>query len=238
METIQYNILKPQFDSDIYTKIAEIPEVETSVKNLNRVLSYEPEENKKVFVFVDVLKCCVFLYTSNKVNEDDLNNSIVTQHIFESHNKLLEYLNKINAQEKENKESWTSDLKNRIKETKLLIESRKPSKIKELTKGETTINLNSILHTSWGYDQTNIEMFRIVKFLGKNYFIIQEIGQEQIKGSGGFMCCNVKAGKQDLNKLPIKAFVSDEGYMSICERGYKRSLYIDEGETHYKSWYA
>ena len=31
----------------------------------------------------------------------------------------------------------------------------------------------------------------------------------------------------------------NDGYISICEGGYKRGLHIDDkGKTHYKSWYA
>lgn len=237
METKEHSIVKPEYDSDIFSKIARIPDIEEEF-NLNRVVYYNPEENKKVFIFADIIKGWVFRYTKNEINDEDTNNLIVKQDIFKDHKELLDYFKAVYVQFKENKEIWTSDLERRIKETKLLIESRKPSKIKELIKGETSINLNNLLYTSWGYDQTNTEMFRIVKFLGKNYFIIQEIGQEKIKGSDGFMCCHVRAGKQDLNKLPIKAFISDDGYISICETGYKRSLHIDEGKTHYKSWYA
>jgi hypothetical protein len=230
----EFNIIKPQYYNDIYNRIKRIPEIEEEF-NLNRLLEYEPETDKKVFLFIDIKKKWVFSYYTNK-SEVDMNDK-VERYCFDNNKELLDYLIGL-KKEFEKKDLWISELKERIKELKLYIDSKKPNNIKELKKGKTSINLNTKLYTSWGYDQTNVEMFRIIKFIGKNYFIIQEIGQKSSDHYPHGMACNVKAGDFDLDKLPIKAFISPDGYMSICEKGYKRGLYVDTGEKHYKSWYA
>lgn len=151
--------------------------------------------------------------------------------------EVLKFLENLNKKAKE------KDLYNyigeQIKKIKLLIDSEKPNKIKSLKKGETEISLNTFLYTSWGYDQTNVEIFKVIKIIGKNYFIIREVMQDFKED--GFMCSH--EGTTETNKFlkefPIKAFISNDGHMSICETGYKRSLWIHkEGERHYKSWYA
>lgn len=236
MNKKQISIIKPQYHSDIYTQINRSCDIEEEL-NLNRVLEYEPEEEKKVFVFIDFNKNWVFSYPTKAESLEQ--GEKVNLYMFKTSEETLKYLKGLKEQFKNNEEVYLSELNNRIKELKLLIESQKPNKIKEITKGKTTLKIGDLLNTNWGYDQTNIEMFRVVKIIGKNYFIIQEIGQKTAEGTEGFMCCSVTAGKNDLNKLPIKGFISNDGYMSICESGYKRGLSVtDKDSKHYNSWYA
>lgn len=232
MQTKTIQIIKPEFHSDIYTQIKRAIDEEI---NLSDFLHYDVED-KKVFLFCDILKKYVFSYWTRTEGQDQ--NHEVSLFKFDTAEELLNYFSGLLSKYQDT-DIWTDNLKDRMKETKLLIESKKANSIKELTRGKTTIKLNDILYTSWGYDQTNIEMFRVLKITGKSYFIIQEISQAKIEGSGGFMCCDVTAGNEDLNKLPVRAYISPDGYMSVCERGYKRSLFKHQsGEKHYKSWYA
>lgn len=54
------------------------------------------------------------------------------------------------------------------------------------------VKVNDLFHSSWGYDQTNVEMFKIVKISpsGKTCEVVQ-IGMKSIEGSGGFMSDSV-----------------------------------------------
>ena len=151
--------------------------------------------------------------------------------------EVLKFLQ--NLKIKADKKDLYNYIDDEIKKLKLLFESRKPNKIKSLEKGKTKIDLNTFLYTSWGYDQTNVEIFKIVKIIGKNYFLIREMRQDYKED--GFMCSHsgTTEGTTFLKDFPIKAYISNDGHMSICETGYKRSLWIHEkGERHYKSWYA
>jgi hypothetical protein len=107
--------------------------------------------------------------------------------------------------------------------------------LKELRKGDEVIKPGDYLSTCWGYDQTNVEIFVIKKILGKNYMVIQEIAQD--RETTGFCSYNVKINDA-IRKIdiPVKAYISNDGYMSVCEGGYKRSLSLTElNKTHYSS---
>lgn len=99
------------------------------------------------------------------------------------------------------------------------------------------IKAGDILYTSWGYEQTNREFFKVIKILGKRYFLIQEIGQKEVEESQGFMCANVVPTDKRISE-PIKAYCDKYGYMQVSEKGYKRSLYLWDGKAKYKSWYG
>lgn len=53
------------------------------------------------------------------------------------------------------------------------------------TNGYHTLEIGSILYSSWGYDQTNIDFYEVVGFKGKTLVLLREI--EQIKTPTGDM---------------------------------------------------
>lgn len=240
MKTEQIQIIKPRFHSDIYTTILnavnrdEDLNLKMDIRNLESIGNYKVED-KTIFLFANILNKCAFSYWTR--SEADPQNDQVSLFIFDSDEELLNYLENLKKTELD-----LYYLDDRIKELKLLIQSKKPSKTKELIKTDRNnnklkIDLNTILYTSWGYDQTNVEMFNVVSIIGKNYLILQELQQDYKEE--GFMCGTTKPILKPLNKLPIKAFVSNDGYMSVCESGYKRSLWIHEkDQKHYTSSYA
>lgn len=109
--------------------------------------------------------------------------------------------------------------------------------IKELKKGDKVIKQGDFLSTCWGYDQTNVELFIIKKILGKNYLIIQEVAQEIATPNESITYDNIKVSSTVKKiDIPIKAYISNDGYMSVCERGYKRGLSLtDMNKEHYKT---
>ncbi len=50
--------------------------------------------------------------------------------------------------------------------------------------------VGDILSTSWGYDQTNVEFFKIVRVLDKSVEV-RAIGAKSVEGSEGFMSCRL-----------------------------------------------
>lgn len=101
----------------------------------------------------------------------------------------------------------------------------------ELTEGD-------ILYTSWGWEQTNVEWFIVAKILGKQYFMIQELGSKSVEGSEGFMSDSCLPDLERLNKEAVKGFCSAKGFMHVVERGYQRSLFLWDGKSKQRSWYG
>jgi hypothetical protein len=236
-KTIQ--IIKPQYHSDIYTQIKRSADIEQDF-NIDSCLTVR-NDNKIKYIWVDLMKRWVFIYDTLPESQEQSDKVVFIS--FETEQELLTYLKALKKDYPlDYSDNYTSYISDRMKELNISIRSKQPSKIKELRKirgdSEIIIKEGTILYTSWGYDQTNVEMFKIVKIIGKNYFIIQEISQQHSDFYSHGMACNTTAGTQHLNKLPVKAFISNDGYMSVCERGYKRSLWIHEKDKNlYKSWY-
>ncbi len=108
---------------------------------------------------------------------------------------------------------------------------------KKIVRERLEIKEGDLLNSCWGYDQTNVEFFKVKRVLGKNYIIIQELGRKY--NETGFMCGDTKATENELDKLPKKAFVDDKGYVQVSETGYRRMLFpTNPNETHYTSSYA
>jgi hypothetical protein len=111
-------------------------------------------------------------------------------------------------------------------------------KVKQIKKGNQIIKVGDFLSTCWGYDQTNVELFTVKKIIGKNYLIIQEVAQQiENTGNEGATYDNVRVSDSIYKiDIPIKAYISNDGYMSVCEYGYKRGLSLtDMKQTHYKT---
>ena len=95
------------------------------------------------------------------------------------------------------------------------------------------IEIGTLLHYSWGYDQTQCEYFQVVDKKGQTV-AIREIQAKAVEGSGQGMACRMK---------PVRdAFVSEV----ITKRIGSYGLSMDHGtatpctedESHYCSWYA
>jgi len=98
---------------------------------------------------------------------------------------------------------------------------------------------SDILYTSWGWEQTNVEWFQIVEILGKQYFMIQEIGSKSVEGSEGFMSDScLPVPERILEKGPVKGFCNAKGFMHVVERSYQRSLFLWDGKSKQRSWYG
>lgn len=203
---------KPSYSSDLTGIRPFLNERYNYETDFKTILS---EENPLKFICVDLLKGLLVTYKEEQIRIYNY-----------SSNELLSVLNRL-KKDFETKGFYTGWVSDRIKELKILIESNKPSKIKELIKGKTSLKVGDYLYTSWGYDQTNNEFFKVVKILGKNYFLIKEVGCKMLEDDRDFKQNDkVTITGEELNELPKKAYISNDGFMSISEKGYKRSLWI------------
>ncbi|ERH41264.1 hypothetical protein N751_17275 [Legionella pneumophila str. Leg01/11] len=49
-----------------------------------------------------------------------------------------------------------------------------------------SLQVGSILYTSWGYDQTNVDFYEVTKLIGRTTLELRELGQELISDGSGF----------------------------------------------------
>ena len=134
---------------------------------------------------------------------------------------------------------------------------------KEEENKNDSVKIGDIFHTSWGYDQTNTEYFKVISIskTGKTCEIMQ-IGSETVKGSEGFMCesvtpipeielhggktCKVKIERSKAYHpykkihLPIgEILLRGSVFFANGNDKHLENLYrVDPTKSEYRSWYA
>jgi hypothetical protein len=103
------------------------------------------------------------------------------------------------------------------------------------------LKVGTILHTSWGYDQTNVEFFEVTRIVGPHTVELRELAQE--RSETGFMSgrCKPIPGQYltpryegDDSGLPIVRRARGDGSVKICN---VRTAWLG-GEEKYWSSYA
>lgn len=56
---------------------------------------------------------------------------------------------------------------------------------KEARKAASTVKVGDIFYTSWGYDQTNVNFYKVVSVRGKQTVELREIGSKIVSTDGG-----------------------------------------------------
>jgi hypothetical protein len=104
---------------------------------------------------------------------------------------------------------------------------------------ERKVKVGDIFVASWGWDQTNIDFYKVVRLIGKTMALLQPIGYRPVPGSEGFMCDKVQPDPDKEIGDPIRRVVEGRGdfvgaridsvsYASPCPPDHKA----------YRSWYA
>lgn len=112
---------------------------------------------------------------------------------------------------------------------------RKAERAEHAARLKQSIAIGTILHNSWGYDQTNCDFYQVVAASGA-MVTIREIKSEIVPGSEGFMSAK-------LRPLP-NCFV--EGAQAMRKRIGPYGVRMEHGTAspcppdsqHYCSWYA
>lgn len=104
--------------------------------------------------------------------------------------------------------------------------------------------VGDVLYESWGYEQTNVNFYQIIKVTGRTV-TFQEIGCESIGNEGGSsMSDNVHARKGAFlkNSVPetraVQFYLGADGKAVHYVKFGRHSLSLDSGRSHYVSWYA
>lgn len=105
-----------------------------------------------------------------------------------------------------------------------------------------TVKVGQIFHYSWGYDQTNCDFYQVISVKGKTA-VLKAIGSRIVKGSEGFMCCNLVAVKDSFlsgNRAETITKRVQAGYNgeAMFSMDFGSLTLTDESTPHYSSWYA
>lgn len=73
-----------------------------------------------------------------------------------------------------------------------------------------TLKINDILYCSWGYDQTNIDFYKIKELIGKNKVKVVSMSKDYISGDGS---SNIV--KPDQESKNVSTYLVDGKYNSI-----------------------
>lgn len=102
------------------------------------------------------------------------------------------------------------------------------------------LKVGSILHTNWGYDQTNVEYFEVTRVVGPHTVELRELAQERTET--GFMSgrCKPIPGQYlspryegDDRGVPIVRRASGEGAVKICN---VRTAWLGDRESYWSSY--
>lgn len=94
--------------------------------------------------------------------------------------------------------------------------------------------VGDILSTSWGYEQTNVDFYKVIRVLNKQ-IEVAELKQISEPGSEGFMC-DSRLPSDEMTGKTYRLCVRDEGNLSRI--GYSRYPSKWDGRPMSCSWYG
>jgi hypothetical protein len=138
----------------------------------------------------------------------------------------------------EEMEAYIETFRNNLRAEKAEKDERLAKK-KALRELPNPFKVGDILHSSWGYDQTNCEFYQVVEVKVKSV-VVREIGHITVPGSSGHDCCHVTPDRDNFIGEPITKIVQryqmGDVYLNMGVRG--TATLINENQSFYSSWYA
>lgn len=122
-----------------------------------------------------------------------------------------------------------------FKRNVLADQQRKEERRRERREFKTTCKVGDIFECSWGYEQTNIDYYKIIELKG-NVGIFVEIGCKMVEDSlySHGMACNVIPDPTEVKGEPFRKIIQLGEVISL--ESYKYCHKSDCKPT-YKSWY-
>jgi len=105
--------------------------------------------------------------------------------------------------------------------------------------GKIVIKKGLILNTNWGYDQTNVDFFKVVGIIGKRYFTVKKLSSTTKET--GFMTGDktFNPNKFEVGAKLRRAYASPDGYMNLSnESSCCNGLYVTKEKSERVSWYG
>jgi hypothetical protein len=98
----------------------------------------------------------------------------------------------------------------------------------------TSLKIGDIIVNSWGYDQTNVDFYRVTRTTA-HYVWLQEIGSQQTeKETGNSMAAYVVANPEVISNAPVERHGSSKEYVNFRHGSGSKW----DGKEMYESWYA
>ena len=117
----------------------------------------------------------------------------------------------------------------------LVVAARKKEKAERVAAMRDEVQAGTILHRSWGYDQTTNDFYQVVERRGA-YAVIRKIGKTVVEGSDqGFMCCRVKPVRDKFTSEPSRRLIGEWG-VSVGQDDHARPC--DPAREYSETWYA
>lgn len=99
-----------------------------------------------------------------------------------------------------------------------------------------TLKVGDILHSSWGYDQTNVDFYQVIEAREKTV-LIRSIRKESV-GATGMDCDRVKACPGDFVESQEPMLKKPGHNNTVNINGYTWASPCGPEETFHRSWYA
>lgn len=123
-----------------------------------------------------------------------------------------------------------------LKRQEQKIAARATAKV-EAKAQAATVKVGDIFVSSWGYEQTNVDFYRVVKLIGTQSMLVQKLTTATVEGStqSHGMACMVVAGAGTVYE-PFKARLNAYGGFKVNGSSYQTAHKWD-GRPQYCSWY-
>lgn len=151
--------------------------------------------------------------------------------IFEGRKMKASFYYRFSTIEKRN-DYLNKYFENKEKQHQYLIEKKNVKKNRKIQLSEK-IKVGSILHGSWGYEQTNCELYQVIEKISDFKVVIREVKQETIEGTADHSSCSVKPILNDFIGEPITKLISEYGVKVHRSCTLKPA---NEKTSFYKSW--
>jgi hypothetical protein len=96
------------------------------------------------------------------------------------------------------------------------------------------VEVGQFLVASWGYDQTNVNFYKVTKLVGKAMAEVVAVPQMDVGGTGGSMSTNVIPAEEPLPGAATYRVLMKAGRATV--NGQRAHVW--DGKPAYCSWYA
>jgi len=117
-----------------------------------------------------------------------------------------------------------------------LLQERKAKEKAERLKPHS-LKVGDVMVCSWGYDQTNVDFYKVVKLIGKSMVELRSIRSARVEDSErphGMACEVIPLPNEEYGE-PFRKKASSSNRISMTSFS---SASLWDGKPEYKSWYA
>lgn len=97
------------------------------------------------------------------------------------------------------------------------------------------LQIGSILYTSWGYEQTNIDFYQVIELIGTSTVVLRELAQEKITERNDSFCGKTKAKPNRFINEPFRKRANAQGIVRM--NSFSLAWLWDGSPLYYSSYY-